>query len=287
MREENRNNPNATSQSIQSAKISALREYLKNFDSANEAKQFLESFITYKESREKQAKVDQLTKDSPILLKTDNLSKTYKIGKQRIEVLKNINLSIKQGEFIAITGASGSGKSTLLQLLGGLDKPTSGTIFYENTNLAKLSDAKLSRFRGQTIGFVFQFFYLQPFLSLEKNIEVPAMFAKTKGKVRKARTADLTSRVDLANRQKHLPKELSGGQMQRVAIARALMNQPKILLADEPTGNLDSLNSRGVIDLFEMIRNDFGTTVVLVTHDPEIASRADREIKIKDGEIIS
>lgn len=287
MREENRNNIGSASQSMQASKIAALRDYLKAFDNTEEARQVLESFIAYKESREKQARIDQLTKDSPTLLKTDNLSKTYKIGRQHIEVLKNINLSIKQGEFIAITGASGSGKSTLLQLLGGLDKPTSGTIFYDNTNLAKLSDAKLSRFRGQTIGFVFQFFYLQPFLSLEKNIEVPAMFAKTKTKARKARTADLASKVDLSNRQKHLPKELSGGQMQRVAIARALMNQPKILLADEPTGNLDSQNSRGIIDLFETIRNDFGTTVVIVTHDPEIASRADREIKIKDGEIIS
>ncbi len=221
-----------------------------------------------------------------VLLKATDLKKTYKRGKQRIEVLKGISVEIHEGEFVAITGASGSGKSTLLQLLGGLDKPTSGEIFYGDTSLAKLSDKKLSEFRRQTVGFVFQFFYLQPFLKLSQNLEVANMFARKPRKGRKATIASLSSKVGLEDRLDHLPKELSGGQMQRAAIARALMNQPKIILADEPTGNLDSTNSAAIVELFEVIRKELGTTIVIVTHDPAIARRADREIIVKDGLLI-
>lgn len=221
-----------------------------------------------------------------VLLRADNISKTYKIGRNKLEVLGGVSLKIYEGEFVAITGASGSGKSTLLQIIGGLDKPTEGEVLFGDVILSKLSDKALSAFRRETVGFVFQFFYLQPFLSLERNMEVPGMFAKTKRAERLTRIKELAGAVGLSDRLKHLPKELSGGQMQRVAIARALMNRPKIILADEPTGNLDSNNSAAIVDLFDKIRREFGTTIVMVTHDKAIARRADREIVMSDGRIV-
>lgn len=225
------------------------------------------------------------TSNTPVLITVEHLGKTYKRGRQKVEVLKDVNLTIHKGEFVAITGASGSGKSTLLQLIGGLDKPTTGDVRFGDVSLSKLSDSKLSQFRGQTIGFVFQFFYLQPFLRLEQNLEVPAMFARTKRSERKNHAAELAKKIGLTDRISHLPKELSGGQMQRAAIARALMNNPQVLLADEPTGNLDSVNGRAIIELFETIRRELGTTIVIVTHDASIAARADREITVSDGRL--
>ena len=222
----------------------------------------------------------------PTLLSTNNVTKTYKLGRQKLEVLKGISLDVKEGEFIAITGPSGSGKSTLLQLMGGLDKPTSGDVIFGSKSLATMRDSALSDFRRSAVGFVFQFFYLQPFLKLQQNLEVPGMFARTPIKGRHTRAAELAEKVDLSDRLKHFPKELSGGQMQRAAIARALLNNPKILLADEPTGNLDSKNGQAIIELFEAVRSELGTTVVIVTHDASIAARADREIKLSDGVLV-
>lgn len=224
--------------------------------------------------------------ETPVLIEMSEISKTFRLGKHKVEALKSVSLKIHEGEFIAITGASGSGKSTLLQLIGGLDKPTSGQIIVDSQNISKLSDRKLSSFRNKTIGFVFQFFYLQPFLNLQTNLEVPGMFARTPRKARRSKSGQLAKAVGLDDRLKHFPRQMSGGQMQRAAVARALFNQPKLILADEPTGNLDSENGRAIINLFEKIRKEFGTTIVIVTHDEDISSRADRKIVVKDGKIV-
>ncbi len=221
-----------------------------------------------------------------VLVKVEDVKKSYKVGRQRIAALNGVSLEIHEGEFIALTGMSGSGKSTLLQLIGGLDKPTEGVIEVDGVNLKKMRDGQLSKFRNQTIGFVFQFFYLQPFLRVGTNLEVPGMFARTKRAIRHEQATELAQAVGIDDRMKHLPRELSGGQMQRAAIARALLNKPKLLLADEPTGNLDSANGKAIIELFEFVRKQYGTTVVVVTHDPNIAARADREIKLSDGVIV-
>lgn len=221
-----------------------------------------------------------------LIVEVHDVAKNYKVGRQRVAALQGVNLDIYESEFVAITGTSGSGKSTLLHLIGGLDRPTTGTISVAGRNIAKLRDGKLSAFRNKTIGFVFQFFYLQPFLSLQTNIEVPAMFARAKRWNRRARSLELAKIVKLDDRLKHLPRELSGGQMQRAAIARALQNQPRILLADEPTGNLDRANALAIFDLFRQISTDHGTTVIVVTHDLELASMADRSINMSDGAIV-
>lgn len=219
------------------------------------------------------------------IVEARQLSKRYKVGKESIAALDSISFQIAQGEFVAITGESGSGKSTLLQLIGCLDRPTSGSIMIGGNDIAKLSDSSLSNLRRSMIGFVFQSFYLQPFLRLEENIAVPAMFKGMKRKDIKDRAAVLLKEVDLTERARHYPRELSGGQMQRAAIARALINEPKILLADEPTGNLDSKNSDNIIDLLLSIRAHLGMTIVMVTHSQDIARKADRTIKLSDGKL--
>lgn len=228
----------------------------------------------------------EMSAQGKVIIRAHNLNKTYHKSRQQITVLHDINLEIRQGEIVAITGASGSGKSTLLHLLAGLDRPTSGQVIVNNQDLSKMSDKQLSQFRNQTIGFIFQSFYLHPFLTLEKNVEVPAMFLKMKHDQRTTQVTQLLKRVGLADWAKHFPKELSGGQIQRAAIARALVNSPSIIFADEPTGNLDSVNSDLVLDLLKQIRQDLGTTIVIVTHNPEIVAKADRHIMLKDGIII-
>ena len=219
------------------------------------------------------------------LIVVEELSRYYKNGREKIAAVNKVSFEVFPKEIVAITGTSGSGKSTLLHMLGGLDKPTAGKIEIDGVNIAKLSDGRISQFRNKTIGFVFQFFYLQPFLSLEQNIMVPSMVVKAKNRDRKARARELAQEMGLAERLKHLPKELSGGQMQRAAIARALFNRPKILIADEPTGNLDSANSAMILRLFQKVRNEYNTTILIVTHDEKIANLADRKLTMHDGEL--
>lgn len=234
-----------------------------------------------------QSKASKPAVDGPIVIDVDGVSKSYKVGKHTVQALDAVSLQIRQGEYVALTGPSGSGKSTLMQLIGALDRPSSGTLTVNDQQTSKMPDRKLSVFRNQTIGFVFQFFYLQPFLNLERNLEVPGIFARTKRGLRKERATELAESVSLSDRLRHLPNELSGGQMQRAAIARALLNNPAILLADEPTGNLDRENALAIMDLFDAIRTTYGTTVVVVSHDAELAQRADREVRLRDGKVVS
>ena len=230
--------------------------------------------------------MDMSADEGGAMISTKSLTKRYRVGGHDLLATDNVSITINQGEFVAIVGESGSGKSTLLQLLGGLDKPTSGSIVVNGVEVTGLSDGKLSQFRNRTIGFVFQSFYLQPFLTLRRNIEVAAMPSRMKRDTRRARTDRLAEQVGLADRLDYYPRQLSGGQIQRVAIARALFNKPPILLADEPTGNLDSQNSRGIIALFRQICDGWGTTVVVVTHSREVAMVADRVVTVKDGAIV-
>lgn len=257
----------------------SIKNFIAGFDSAEAAIAAIKQF-----SRETRAPSPYM--NNPVIITATNITKDYKIHRQKILALRGVSFEIHQGEFVALTGASGSGKSTLLQLIGGLDQPTTGDITVNGTNIRRLRDKKLSVFRNQTIGFVFQFFYLQPFLPLRTNVEVPGMFSRSPRKERVAHATSLLETVGLGEFTTRLPKELSGGQIQRAAIARALLNNPKILLADEPTGNLDKANSKEIIDLFHTIRKELGTTIIIVTHNPEIAAETDREIQLSDGVII-
>ena len=206
--------------------------------------------------------------------------------KNQYSVLKNISLKIYKGEFIAITGASGSGKSTLLNILSGLDSPSSGEIRYHGKTISSFSDNTLSNFRNQTIGFVFQSYNLQPFLSVYDNIAIPAYLKNSKRAQIKSKVDSLLKIMGLEDKRDHQISELSGGQCQRVAIARALINDPSVIFADEPTGNLDSQNTENIISILRHINQNFHITIILVTHEASIANLADRLLTIKDGELI-
>lgn len=219
------------------------------------------------------------------VIEVENLCKTYQMGEVQLEVLKNINLKINLGEFASIMGPSGSGKSTLLYLLGGLDKPTAGSIKIKGSDISKMSDDQESIMRRREIGFVFQFYNLIPNLNVEENIMLPVMLDGKKTGKYKEKLNEILEIVGLFERRHHTPRELSGGQQQRVAIARALINEPDIILADEPIGNLDSKTGNEIMGLFSEINKRKGKTVVQVTHSIESAAFGNRIINVKDGRI--
>ena len=216
------------------------------------------------------------------MIKVENLYKYYPMGKEKYPALKNINLSINKGEFVAIIGPSGSGKSTLLNIIGGLDRPSEGKVYVNGEDIFKLDDAKISKYRNEKIGFIFQFFYLEPTYTVLENVMLPLIFSKSNNREIKAK--ETIEKVGLAHKIGNKGKELSGGERQRVAIARAIVNNPSILLCDEPTGNLDSKTGISIMNLLKALNKE-GKTIVLVTHNLEYLSFVDRVIKIRDGEL--
>ena len=220
----------------------------------------------------------------PELINLTDVSKKYDMGSVVVNALTEINLNIARGEFISITGPSGSGKSTLMNILGCLDVPTSGHFYFDGQNISQLNDSGLARIRNRMIGFVFQTYNLLPRLTALQNVELPLIYGNVRN--RKKLAAESLDRVGLADRSDHLPTELSGGQQQRVGIARALATEPSVLLADEPTGNLDSHSTREIIKIIQELNISQNLTVILVTHEPEIARLANRSINIVDGAIV-
>ena len=220
------------------------------------------------------------------LIDLKNVSKSYRNGDQELQVLKDVHLEVEEGEFVAIMGPSGSGKSTLMNIIGMLDRPTSGEYYLEGEEVAKLSEKKLAKVRNQQIGFVFQQFFLLSKLNALQNVELPLIYAGVSQSKRKALAEQYLKKVELEARMHHLPSELSGGQKQRVAIARALVNHPSIILADEPTGALDTKTGEQIMELLTELNRE-GKTIIMVTHEPEIAAFAKRQIVIRDGVISS
>ena len=218
------------------------------------------------------------------IVKVENLTKKYGKGENEVIALNNVSLTIEKGEFVAIIGSSGSGKSTLLHLIGGVDRPTSGKVFVDGKDIYQLNDDNLAIFRRQNIGIIYQFYNLMPILNVKENITLPCDLDGKK--VDQERLNLLISTLGLKERITHLPNELSGGQQQRVAIGRSLINNPAVVLADEPTGNLDSKSSNEIIALLKRSNKELGQTIIMITHNPEIAKEADRIIKIEDGKIV-
>lgn len=216
------------------------------------------------------------------LIRLEKVSKTYGSGDNAFQALKNVNLTINKGDFVAIMGPSGSGKSTLMNILGALDRPTEGRYLLKGVDVGNLSESNLAKFRNQEVGFVFQQFNLLPRTSVFDNVALPGIYGQVKSLEK--RVFEVLKEVGLESKARNLPSQISGGQMQRVAIARALLMNPSIIMADEPTGNLDTKTSQGVMDLFTEI-NARGNTVILITHEPDIAAYAKKVIKIRDGEV--
>ena len=218
------------------------------------------------------------------ILKVENLTKTYGSGENLVHAVDDVSFSVEKGEFVAIVGASGSGKSTLLHLIGGVDRPTSGKIFVDGKDISKMNDDKLAVFRRRQVGIVYQFYNLIPILTVEENITLPCDL-DGRG-VDRERLEMILDSFGLRARRKHLPNQLSGGQQQRTSIARALINNPSLVLADEPTGNLDSKSSEEVMSILKMCNQSYGQTVIMITHNLDIAKQADRIITISDGKIV-
>lgn len=222
---------------------------------------------------------------SEILLSAHNVSKSYTMGKRSLEVLRGVSLSVARGDFLALRGASGAGKSTLLHLFGGLDSPNSGEVWFGARNLAQLSEQDIAILRNTKVGFIFQSYHLLPELDALENVCLPARMLRKPADAAEKRGRELLARVGLGARMDHKPYELSGGEQQRVAIARALMNEPELILADEPTGNLDSHTGTEIVDLLVSLRADKNTTLIIATHDAAVAARAPKMIQLVDGQI--
>jgi len=218
------------------------------------------------------------------LIETHDLWKTYQMGTEEVHALRGVSIQIERGEYVAIMGPSGSGKSTLMNLIGCLDTPSQGSYLLNNKQVSQMNDDELARIRNQEIGFVFQTFNLLPRATALHNVELPLIYAGVSSKTRSERANDALAKVELTDRKLHRPNQLSGGQRQRVAIARALVNNPSILLADEPTGNLDSKTGVEIMNLFARL-HETGNTIVLVTHEPDVAVHAHRTISIRDGQV--
>ena len=218
------------------------------------------------------------------ILRVENLTKIYGKGTTKVVALDNVSFTVKKGEFVAIVGASGSGKSTLLHLIGGVDRPTSGKVYIDGKDIYKLNDDKLAIFRRRQVGLIYQFYNLIPILNVEENITLPLDLDNRK--VNKAHLDSLIKLLGLENRKHHLPNELSGGQQQRTSIGRALVTNPTIILADEPTGNLDSKSSDEIVELLRKSNKEYKQTIIMITHNMEIAKCADRIIQIEDGKIV-
>ncbi|WP_434311804.1 ABC transporter ATP-binding protein [Hominifimenecus sp. rT4P-3] len=217
------------------------------------------------------------------LLRVENLCKTYGTGENRVEALKNVSFSVEKGEFVAIIGPSGSGKSTLIHLLGGVDTPTSGKIFLDGTDVYAQNEEQLAIFRRRQVGLIYQFYNLIPVLNVEENITLPLLMDGRK--INRGRLDHMLDILGLSNRRNHLPNQLSGGQQQRVSIGRALINAPALVLADEPTGNLDSKNSQEIVELLKFSNREYHQTLIVITHDENIALQADRVLAVEDGRI--
>lgn len=215
-----------------------------------------------------------------------NIEKLYGTGSNTFKALDGINLEVKKGEFVAVVGASGSGKSTLLNIIGCMDSPTGGEYIFENENILKKKYKQLASFRNKKIGFVFQAFNLADDCTAAENVEMPLGYAGIKKTQRDKRVKEILAEVGLSDKAKSFPRQLSGGQQQRVAIARALVNDPELILADEPTGNLDTKNAAQIMELFQKIHRESDRTIIMITHNPELAAQADRTINITDGRII-
>jgi putative ABC transport system ATP-binding protein len=219
------------------------------------------------------------------ILEIRHVSKSYKSGNGFTEALKDVSFSLDEGESLSVIGPSGSGKSTLLNLIGGLDKPTKGSVIIDGKEIDKLKDSELSHFRNQTIGFVFQFFNLQDYLQAQENVMIPMILSGMDISKAREKASELLAKVGLASREKYFPRQLSGGEMQRVAVARSLANDPKILLADEPTANLDRESANKVMELFEEIAKN-GVSVIVITHDPYVSKRFKNIVQISDGKVL-
>ncbi|MGI6406395.1 MAG: ABC transporter ATP-binding protein [Syntrophaceticus sp.] len=218
------------------------------------------------------------------ILRVENLSKIYGSGATQVKAVDDVSFSVKRGEFVAIIGASGSGKSTLLHMIGGVDRPTAGKVFIEDTDIYQLSETNLAIFRRRQVGLIYQFYNLLPILNVEENITLPLLLDERK--IDQSFLNELLDTLDLADRIGHLPNELSGGEQQRVSIGRSLINRPAIVLADEPTGNLDSKNSQEIIDLLKLSNKRYQQTLIMITHDQGIALQADRMLTLADGRIV-